>query len=106
MPTPEKNRIVGSKPEIKAGSKTSTDEKQPHEYWTPERRAAAIPVPLPKEGKSREKPAAMERAEPAGEPGHVAPGRPKGEQKGKDEKREGGADSGGGSVANPRLYPY
>ena len=106
MPTPEKKHIVGSKPNVKPGSKTAANEKEPHEYWTPERRAAAIPVPLPKEGKGGEKPAVTERAEPVGEPGHVAPGRPKGEQERKGGRGEGSADSGGGSVANPKLYPY
>jgi V8-like Glu-specific endopeptidase len=69
-----------------------------HEYWTPERRAAAKPVPPPKAGKGEK------IAEPVVylEPGHVPPGKPQA-------VREGPAPAvgaGGQPVPNPKAYPY
>jgi len=95
MATKEKNSIVGSK----SGSKSSHQERGVHEYWTAERRAAAIPVPLPKTPKGEH---LTEKAPPhRGESGHVRPGRPKG-------KHERAQDSnlGATSVADPKAYPY
>lgn len=106
MPNHGKNTIIGSKPSVKPRSKAAASETEPHEYWTPERRAAATPVPLPKEGKVSKEQAAAEKAKTVGKAGHVPPGRPKGESEHKRDKAPGSADSGGSSVANPKLYPY
>lgn len=86
----EKNHIVGSKP--------NSQELPAHEYWTPERRAAAKPVPPPKPGAGERK---TEAPEGVVEPGHTPSGKPRAE-------REGGKPeaAGGNPVANPKLYPY
>jgi V8-like Glu-specific endopeptidase len=102
MPNKGENIIVGSKPKV--APKATDGEMAPHEYWTPERLAAAKPVPVPKEGKEGKEELAAGKPEPVGAAGHVAPGHPKGEHK--HAKPSGGADSGGVSVPNPRAYPY
>jgi hypothetical protein len=96
------NKIVGSKPKV--APKSTEGLKAPHEYWTPERLAAAKPVPFPKEGKGGKEELAAGKPEPAGPAGHVTPGHPKGEHN--HEKPSSATDSGGVSVPNPRAYPY
>jgi V8-like Glu-specific endopeptidase len=94
MATSEKNSIVGSP----RASKSAHQAQEPHEYWTAERRAAAIPVPLPKERKE-EQPTI--KAPHVAEPGHVPPGQPRAEQRFGQE-----TGAGGNPVANPLQYPY
>jgi len=100
MPNQNKNSIVGSKPQ----SKPTASDKE-HEYWTPERRAAAKPFPLPKHEAKKTEGEAVERPQPQGETGHVTPGHPK---HGSHETKNHGtqSDSGGSAVANPLIYPY
>lgn len=106
MSTHEKNSIVGSKHGVKASSKGVTSETEPHEYWTPERRAAAVPVPLPKQAKAGKEHVRTEEIQRAGKPGHIPPGRAKGASEHKRENRQGESDSGGNAVLNPQFYPY
>ena len=87
--TEEKNRFVGTK-----GGRQGL---AAHEYWTPERRAAAKPLPLPGPGE-------VEAAAHGAEPGLLPPGRLRSE-------RESGTPEtifrpGGNPVADPRSYPY
>ena len=105
MPNLEKNSIVGSKPDVEVASASRPSETAPHEYWTPERRAAAIPFPHPKGDHGGRKVAAFEATIPAGEPGHVPSGRAKGAQHPR-EKRDGKIDRGGNAVLHPQEYPY
>jgi hypothetical protein len=91
MSTPEKKHIVGSK--------SASQESAAQEYWTPERRAAAKPVPPPKAGPGEKK---AEITEAPVAPGNVPPQRPKAElEPGAPE-----AAAGGNPVANPKQYPY
>ncbi len=91
------NHIVGSGPGRQAA-------EQAAEYWTPERRAAAKPVPLPTEGRDEQN---VELPPPSGEPDSSEPHDP---SDGSDQV--GGADSrlrldaGGNPVAGPLTYPY
>jgi V8-like Glu-specific endopeptidase len=91
MATNEANKITGSKQDEK---ELSTAE----EYWTEERRAAAIPIPLPKAPKEEH---VTEKAPSTGEQGHVEPGFPPGHH-----ERAEAALVGGKPVGNPLAYPY
>jgi V8-like Glu-specific endopeptidase len=94
MANKQENRIVGSGPGVGR-------EQEAAEYWTPERMASAIPVPMPKapEGK-----ATAEAVKPEGKAGSESPGHPK-EHKGESRQAEPHA-KGGNAVANPLAYPY
>lgn len=96
MSSNEPNRIVSAKaPSAQAGEQ----ELAPHEYWTPERQAAAKPVPPPKPGSGEKK---AEAAEAGVEPGHLPSGKPRSEQ----EEAAPAVAPGGHPVANPKLFPY
>ena len=74
------------------------------EYWTPERIAAAKPLPLPKvqAGEGR-----AEVVKPEGEPESLAPEYPKGHKKGATTAGEiEPRGRGGNPVAAPLEYPY
>ncbi len=90
----ENNHIVGSG----GGAKSSPEKTAGEEYWTPERRAAAKPVPMPQvpQGKT-----APEIVRPEGEPGRLEPGRPE-----REHEEPLSATPGGHPVANPLAYPY
>src|SRR5262245_4701846 len=94
MATYKGDRIVGSAP----ASKGKDHERAVADYWTPERMASAIPVPMPKAPKSE---AAAEAARPEGESGSTQPGDVK-------DERGGAAPlaAGGNPVINPLTYPY
>jgi V8-like Glu-specific endopeptidase len=100
MPDTDGNEIVGS------GRGTSGDRSEliDEEYWTEERRAAAIPVPLPKAPGGaealREEPGPPE---PDGETGHTAQGHGSAKESGPHGDSRG---TGGQAVANPLAYPY
>jgi V8-like Glu-specific endopeptidase len=91
MSATEKKSISGAKP--------AAQELPAHEYWTPERRAAAKPVPPPKPGAGETK---GEAAQGVAEPGHTPSGRPQGQS----ERGASDAAAGGTPVANPKAYPY
>lgn len=91
MSSTEQDRIIGSMP--------ASQELPAHEYWTPERRMAANPVPPPKPGSGERK---AEAAEEVIAPRHTPSGKP-------DAEREGvrpEAAAGGTRVADPKKYPY
>jgi hypothetical protein len=71
MPPTEKNIVIGSKP-VSPGK---TKESAALEYWTPERRAAAKPFPLPQRPKGGG--ALIEAPQNVGKPGFHAHGRPR-----------------------------
>src|SRR5262245_61240377 len=100
MATYNEHRIVGSAP----ASKGKDHERAVTDYWTPERMASAIPVPMPKAPKSG---AAAEAARPEGESGSTRPSDVKAEGGGKHgaSQAEPGA-AGGNLVINPLTYPY
>ena len=95
MPPTEKNIVIGSKP-VSPGK---TKESAALEYWTPERRAAAKPFPLPQRPKGGG--ALIEAPQNVGKPGFHAPQRP-----------TGGPAGGGGPartdypVSKPLTYPF
>ena len=91
MASDQNNKIVGSGNRAEAAAV--------HEYWTPERRAAAKPVPPPKPPKKEETPKEPE-AGPA--PGRVPSSRPTGE----GEAARSQMLIGGQPVPSPTLYPY
>jgi V8-like Glu-specific endopeptidase len=92
MSSTGKNEIVGSKPSPQEAGNQG-------EYWTPERRAAAKPVPPPKPGPGERR---AEAAPAAGEPGNTPPSKPQRE----GERAVVQAAPGGNPVANPKQYPY
>jgi hypothetical protein len=104
MPTHEKHRIVGSKHGVKAPAKSAGSETEPHEYWTPERRAAAIPVPLPKKAGTGKEHRATEKIQHVGKPGHTPPGPAKGAPEHKRENRRV-EDNGFGGFPVPYPLP-
>jgi hypothetical protein len=93
------NRIVGSGVDEHA-------QLAAEEYWTPERRAAAKPVPLPSVPAERPGEPGAEQAPQTGEPGYVAPGHARPGHR--DGQTDGNAtlSAGGNPVANPLVYPY
>ncbi len=98
MPDTFENKIVGS------GASSQEHAQALEEYWTEERRANAIPVPLPTEKPSQHE---AHIAPPVGEPGHSEPGH------GGDHHGDHPAahtaqphTSGGQAVANTLVYPY
>jgi V8-like Glu-specific endopeptidase len=104
MASKQENKIVGSGP----GLGKAQAEAAVAEYWTPERMAAAIPVPMPSVPRGE---AAAEAVEPTGKPGYAEPGHPKAESKAESagKQEEGQAQphvAGGKAVANPLAYPY
>lgn len=97
MANSSENKIIGSG----LGSHTHNEAHTIEEYWTEERRANAIPVPLPKE-KAPEHPA---HAEPhSGPEGHSKAGH--GDQQPEKEHSVQPHSVGGNAVANPLAYPY
>ena len=103
MANKEDNKIVGSGP----GSTGRKQDATVAEYWTPERMAAAIPVPMPKEPKGNAP--AAETIQPAGEPGKEEPGHPNGskaESRAQEAEKFQPRTQGGVAVANPLAYPF
>lgn len=105
MADKQENKIVGSGSGA-AGKAQSAAEVAA--YWTPERMASAIPVPMPKVPKGA---AAGEEVKPAGKPGSEAPGHPKSDHNGETMAKQDAGQAqpqtkGGGAVANPLAYPY
>lgn len=74
------------------------EEQAVHEYWTPERRAAAKPVPQPVPGRGEVK---REAEGHAASPGTLPPGRPRSEREAVRPETSGAT-----AVANPKAYPY
>jgi V8-like Glu-specific endopeptidase len=95
----EKNQIVSSK----SGAQALPADA----YWTPERRAAAKPVPPPKPGPGEKKAQAAEKAQAEGgvEPGHTSSGKPRSAKPGAEPKAAPDA-AGGNPVSDPKVYPY
>jgi V8-like Glu-specific endopeptidase len=94
------NRITGSGPETRG----KDHEKAVADYWTPERMATAIPVPMPKAPKGE---ASVAAARPEGEPGSTPPGDYKDEGSGQHGASQAAPRAAGGNpVVNPRANPY
>jgi V8-like Glu-specific endopeptidase len=94
----EANRITGSGPGQQAGPDAT-------EYWTAERRAAAIPIPLPMEAVVEG--TASELPPQAGEPGASEPQAPSDPaDRNAEENPRFALDPGGNPVTSPLAYPY
>src|SRR4051812_7592254 len=90
MSSNEQNKIVGSKREA--------HEIAAQEYWTPERLAAAKPVPPPKPGPGEQKAEALVGVVP----GYTASG----QRRAEGVAGTSDAAAGGQPVANPNVFPY
>jgi V8-like Glu-specific endopeptidase len=104
MASKEDNKIVGSGP---GSTGRKQDAAAVAEYWTPERMAAAIPVPMPKEPKGNAP--AAETIKPNGQPGKEEPGHPNGskaESRAQEAEKFQPRTNGGSAVANPLAYPF
>lgn len=97
MAQSEENRPIGSA----RGAQGDRHESSAEEYWTPERRAAARPVPMPKAGPG-ERPARAGEPLAKGPVGHS----PHHHGKERDAKPLLEPHAGGQTVAQPLNYPY
>src|SRR5260370_31625789 len=104
MASKQENKIVGSGPGL--GKEQAAEAVA--EYWTPERMAAAIPVPMPSVPRGE---AAAEAVKPTGKPGYAEPGHPKAESKAESAGRQEAGQAqplvaGGKAGAKPLAHPY